>query len=105
MDIVATKFADSNACADHYKKHQADFKVASKEEYERLAAAFCNAPADAAIIECTRASNSDRIRYNILTDAFAVVRRDGIIRTFFVAKVNVHGLQRNLDYFYRECLK
>jgi len=103
--IVATKFADTVSCADHYKKHKADFPtVTSAAEYERLAVAFLNAEPDAAIMDHER-RNGDRVRYHLLTDEFAIVRWDGMVKTYFIAKVRVHGRSSNLDYFYQECMK
>jgi len=76
----------------------------SAAEYERLAVAFLNTAMDAAIMECDR-RNGDRVRYNLLTDEFAIVRWDGIVKTYYVAKITIHGRSSNLDYFYQECRK
>jgi pyocin large subunit-like protein len=103
--IVARQFANDIERRDHYKRHKADFpRAGSAVEYERLAVAFLNAEPDAAIMDHER-RNGDRVRYHVLTDQFAVVRWDGIIKTYFIAKVSIHGCSSNLDYFYQECMK
>jgi hypothetical protein len=105
LSVVATGFADKGSRADHFTRHGADFGASSEAAYELLAIQFMNGGLSATIIEGVRRSNGDLIRFDRTTQAFAVMRSDGIIRTFFKADPAIHGLSSNLKYFQNECLK
>ena len=66
----------------HYLKHGYQFGNITQEEYLENARVLLNAPVGADILEKTR-SNGDVLHYRISTGEFAVMARDGRIRTYF----------------------
>ena len=105
MAAIAIGFASPSDRADHFKNHGDDFGAASEFEYERMAVAFLNAPKDAHILQGTRFGNGDIIRFHTVTEAFAVMRSDGIVKTFYKPDPAWHGFSTNLAYFKNECAK
>lgn len=91
--------------ADHFKKHGKDFRARSPIEYEQMAVAFLKGRKEAHIIEGTRRSNGDIIRFHRISQAFAVMGRDGIIKTFYKPDPEWHGFRSNWAYFRNECRK
>jgi pyocin large subunit-like protein len=102
--IVATGFAAGER-PDHWKRHGYEFpELVDEFEYEQLAMAFLNERLDPTKVhECVRRRDGDTIRYEPGTENFAVIRADGVIRTFFRPRVGWHKLSSNLVYFQREC--
>jgi len=103
--MVATGFVDASSRADHFKRHGGDFGASSEQAYESLARQFLNGPLGATILEGVRRSNGDVIRFDRVTQTFAVMRVDGIIKTFFKPDPGIHGFRSNLRYFQVECLR
>jgi pyocin large subunit-like protein len=103
--VAAIGFVDDGSRADHFKKHAGDFGAVSEDEYEKMAVAFLNGPVLTFILECIRKGNGDKIRFSLVSNSFGVMRKDGVIKTYFVADMKVHGRRTNLDYFYEECAK
>lgn len=66
----------------HYLKHGYRFGSITREEYLERARALLNAPAEKDILAKTR-PNGDILRYRVSTGEFAVMARDGRIRTYF----------------------
>jgi filamentous hemagglutinin len=105
---IATTFEDEASKADHFQRHGSDFGAKTADEYEKMARDFLNAPLDASVgnvLECVRRGNGDTIRSDTTSEAFAIMRRDGTIRTFYKPKVAWHGYCANLFYFQAECAK
>ncbi len=90
---------------DHFDKHKRDFGVATEQEYEALADTFLGAPCPPDVLECTRISSGDIIRFKETTDEYGVLSRTNVIRTFFKPKPRIHRLRNNLEYFRAECRK
>ena len=105
MTIVAIGFASAADRADHFKLHGEDFGATSEFEYEGMAVAFLNAPRDAQIVEGIRRGNGDTVRFHRVTQTFAVMRSDGIVKTFYKPNPAWHGFGSNLAYFQNECAK
>lgn len=106
MPIKPNGFAGLGSRADHFKSHRDDFPTAASDlDYERMAKAFLTAALSATLLECVRSSNGDVIRFNTVTQEFAVMRADGVIKTFYKADPRWHGFGRNLRYFQVECSK
>ena len=104
--IRATAFAYMRKRSDHWYDHYAEFpEIANETEYEQRAAEFLNAPLSPTMVESVRPSDGDTIRYDRVTENFAVMRTDGVIRTFFRPNKSWHGLSSNLAYFQQECAK
>jgi len=102
---IATGFADDGDKADHFQRHGREFPAASEDEYERMAKEFLNAAPSATTVDCIRRGNGDMIRFDKVTQAFAVLRSDGVIKTFFKPDPAWHGFPSNLRYFQVECGK
>lgn len=49
--------------------------------------------------------NGDIVRYNPKTKQFGVVRKDGVIRTYFKPDPAKHKLKTNEDYFRQEAAR
>jgi filamentous hemagglutinin len=105
VSLIATGFANVSKRADHFQLHGQDFSVATEAEYENLAVAFCNAALKPSRLQCVRKGNGDTIYYDTATDFFAVVRSDGVIKTFYKPEQRWHGFSSNLRYFQVECAK
>lgn len=103
--IAATGFDDASSRADHYQRHGAEFGFTSEVEYERAARDFLNGPLAVTILRCIRQGNGDIIRYDTVTQAFAIMRPDGTIKTFYKPKVTWHKYSSNMAYFQAECKK
>jgi len=102
--IRATGFEYTWKRSNHWQDHSAEFpEIADEIEYERRAAEFLNAPLGPTMLESIRSNDGDIIRYDQATENFAVMRADGVIRTFFRPTKHWHGLSSNLEYFQREC--
>jgi filamentous hemagglutinin len=89
----------------HFIKHGQEFSVITEAEYEKLADAFLGGPQDADTLECRRRSDGAILRYNPVTNEYGVLRRDGVMKTYFKPDVARHGKPTNLDYFLEECAK
>ncbi len=105
MSVAATGFEDAASKADHFRRQGEDFAAESEAEYQEMARGFLNGPLTATAVRCIRRGNGDLIRYDKATEAFAVMRNDGIIKTFYKPQVNWHGFLSNLAYFQAECAK
>jgi filamentous hemagglutinin len=105
VEIGASGFADAAARVDHFEKHGADFGAKSAHEYEQMARDFLNQPPKPTIVRGVRRGNGDILRYDTESCAFAVMRSDGVIKTFFKPNPNWHGFRSNLAYFQAECAK
>ena len=102
---IARAFADSGSRADHFQRHGSEFGASSEDEYERMAREYLNTEASISVLDCIRLGNGDIIKYDIASQAFAVMRKDGIIRTFFKPDPAWHGFPSHLEYFQVECDK
>lgn len=101
---------DPNELAIHHAKHRAQFPGLSAIQYQNLADSFLGRPASSELLECKR-NKGDVLRYDTVTEEFAVLSSTGIIRTYFKpvpcaslqVKRNCHGEPTNMDYFRVEC--
>jgi pyocin large subunit-like protein len=82
-NVKAGDFAPGELEA-HYAKHGAQFGDITKEQYLENARALLNAASGQDVLEKTR-SNGDVLHYRISTTEFAVMTREGRIRTYFKA--------------------
>lgn len=79
--------------------------MTTEAEYGTLADTFLGGPKDASTRECVRQSDGAIVRYHPVTNEYRVLRRDGIIKTYFKPDVARQGKPTNLDYFLEECAK
>ena len=104
MRVRATKFVSITKRSDHWRAHRAEFReIADEIEYERQAADFLNRKLGPTMLENARPTDGDAIRYDSLTENFAVMSADGTIRTFFRPSTSWHGLTSNLECYRRQC--
>lgn len=68
----------------HYLKHKHEFGDITKEEYLNGARLLLNSAPSRDILE-KRRDNGDVLHYRVSTGEFAVMARDGRIRTYFKA--------------------
>lgn len=80
-NIKAGDFAQGQLEA-HYLKHGYQFGNITQGQYLENARELLNAPVDNNILEKTR-PNGDILHYRVSTGEFAVMTRDGRIRTYF----------------------
>jgi pyocin large subunit-like protein len=66
----------------HFSEHGDDFGARSAIEYEEMADRFLSGDKPESVHECTRACGM-KLRYDQKSEAFGVLDRDGIIRTYF----------------------
>ena len=82
---VAKMFLDYHDLYDHWGRHGNDFGSISDMDYLRRCLSFLNADITAAsdIQECERVLSGDIIRFNAITDEFAIMSISGRIKTYF----------------------
>ena len=104
----------------HFSEHGNDFGASNATEYEELADAFLGGAKPGGVHECTRKCGHI-IRYDMNTQAYGIVDRDGVILTYFkpvpCSEVpffqreavrlsgRCHRYPNNLVYFGKECEK
>jgi len=81
--VLARDFAPGQLEA-HYNKHKYEFGDISQEEYLNNARLLLNSAPSGDILE-KRRSNGDVLHYRVSNSEFAVMARDGRIRTYFKA--------------------
>ena len=100
----------------HCALHRADFGIEDEADYQAMADAFIGGAMRSGVLQCTRASTLDIIRFDPATQEYAVATKDLIILTYYKArpcsslphwehKVNCHGEPDNMTYFRKECAK
>jgi hypothetical protein len=111
VPLITQGFADSFERAKHFDKHvtrRQEFAFATASEYEEAADRFLGEPLDPSTTEqCFRTkrdgSTGDMIRYNRVTQELGILRRDGVIWTYFIPDPARHKRATNLDYFNDLC--
>lgn len=71
----------------------------TEEEYETFADEFLRRPCPASAREFVRSGNGDLVRYDEVADVFAILRKDGFIKTCYRPDPMFHGEPTNLDYY------
>lgn len=97
-------FASTIELEVHFSDHGHEFGATSADEYGSMADGFLGGPIGPNTLESVR-KNGDRLRYDPTTDEFGVLRRDMVIKTYFVPDPTIHGWADNFTYFRQECLK
>lgn len=93
-------FKNRHKRAGHYGDHGTDFGATSESDYEQKADAFLRCALTVDHHERVRA-NGDTVRFNIVTDEFAILSNDGFIRTYYKPDPGIHGEGTNYDYYLR----
>ena len=106
MPAIVNGFLTRLDREDHFQNHQHEFDppFTTVEEYETAAMAFLTTPSTSAIMEGVR-RNGDIVRYDPLSNEFAICDRDGTILTYFKPTPVVHRERDNVTYFRKQCLK
>jgi len=91
-------FGDSTSLTEHFLKHGSEFGFKTESEYLAGAQRFIGTEGNKGVLSTLRA-NGDKVIYNPKTNEFAVVAKNGTIRTYFKPDPAVHRYKTNLDYF------
>lgn len=102
VSFSAVFFRTLGEYQSHCLKHRIEVGAVDCPDYELRALDFLTKPPLPSLHECTRRMG-DIVRYDSLTDEFAIFSFDGFIRTYMKPVASWHGLPTNLDYFRREC--
>lgn len=93
------QFANKKLYEEHYQKHvitQQEFGDISKEEYLQMANDLINAiGVDPEILTKSEKDDGDLVVYRESTNEFAILRQDGVIRTYFKPSAGI-------DYYNRQ---
>ena len=95
-------FADPTRRALYFRKHGAEFAVATEGAYEAMAERFMNLPLRQPVLECVR-RNGDRVRFDPTTDEFGIARSIGAILSYYKPQPAVHLRPSNMQYFREQC--
>jgi hypothetical protein len=112
-------FVDDKERSTHFGDHRWDFSASNKHEYEAEADKFLKGALSPDLFEHVRTISRDRIRYNRVTEEFAVVRSDGYIKTYYkprpcwtipapppgTVKRKCHHFYTNWDYVQDTCAR
>jgi hypothetical protein len=104
VSFLAVFFRNLTEYQDHCLRHRVEVGAKDCPDYENKALEFLTQPPTSSMHECKRI-HGDVVRYDSITDEFAVFSFDGFIRTYFKPTVAWHGLASNLAYFGQECAK
>jgi len=90
---------------NHFQLHGSEFKprFASAADYETAAIAFLAGPL-AGRMECVR-RNGDTIRFDPVTNEFAICDRDSVLKTYYRPNPAIHHQKDNTAYFKGQCKK
>lgn len=95
-DFKNANFASEKLLRSHYIKHvvkQKEFGNITMDEYLERARKLINSKPGGNILIKTR-SNGDILFYNKSTNEFAVVTKDGVIRTYFKPKEGIRYFKK-----------
>jgi hypothetical protein len=118
MAFITNGFESLAQLNHHFQEHGSDFGASNSNDYEQMADDFLGSAKPETVHECVRASGA-RLRYDPGTDAFGILDRNSVIRTYFkpvpcsslpgsvreTARVSgrCHRYANNLVYFKAEC--
>jgi pyocin large subunit-like protein len=120
MALTTNGFESVAQLNHHFQEHGGNFGASNASDYERMADALLGGSKAATVHECVRSCGM-KLRYDPADEAFGVIDRANIIRTYFkpvpcsslrgalraAAKQagRCHGCANNLVYFKTECKK
>lgn len=97
-------FSDALALTDHHQRHCLLLKIVTVSEYEMRADYFLGGPRKIWVFEGKR-KNGDVLRFNLFTNEFGILMKDGHILTYYICERKKHGKCTNLCYFLAECAR
>src|SRR5271170_5175583 len=83
--------------SDHFRAHRARLGIATEQEYETLADSIFGPGPGSQVRQFKRSWNSDIVRYDELTDVFAILDQNRFLKTCYCPDPMVHGEATNLD--------
>lgn len=89
-----------NYLNEHFQTHESKLRalgITTVAEYEIAADRFCGGKIDKNTLLCIRPKDGAWVLYNIITNEFGFVSRDGVIITYFVRPKN------QMAYFLKQC--
>jgi pyocin large subunit-like protein len=120
MPLTTNGFESVAQLNHHFQEHGSDFGASNASDYERMADGFLGGSKADAVHECIRSCGM-KLRYDPADEAFGIIDRDDIIRTYFkpvpcsslagAARAaarqagRCHSCANNLVYFKLECKK
>jgi pyocin large subunit-like protein len=100
VPLLTNGFRSNQQRLQHFCTHGADFGATYDLHYQNLADAFIGGRPPKYTLQSKRPRDNDLIRYNPVTNEFAILSYDGYIRTYFKPDIGDHQLPRNLDYYF-----
>jgi pyocin large subunit-like protein len=88
------KFRSQKLLDQHFEKHGSEFGNITKEDYLRMANELINSDSDS-VLSKTEKEDGDYVFFDKKTGYFAVLSKDGYIRTFFIP-------DRGIDYYNKQ---
>ena len=96
-------FIDNVELEVHFSYHGTTVGATTQDEYLLLADSFLGGPLRPSTYQCVRSGKNDLIRYDLETDEYGVLSRDGYIRSYYIADPEIHDFPTNFDYFEWDC--
>jgi hypothetical protein len=82
---------------DHFNRHGNDFGATDADFYEAQGSHFLNDNDPNALVKYRR--NGNEVRFNPVTNEFAVGTPNGVLRTYYKPDPVAHGYPTNMDYY------
>lgn len=99
IELRFVGFKSPAALAEHYRKHKPYLRdVNSEVEYLSRAQVFMLGPKPSRVMECV-AESGDTLRFDILTQEYGVLSRNGYISTYHIRT----GPPRDALWFKKKC--
>ena len=93
-EVKTYKFRSQKLLDQHFEKHGSEFGDITKEDYLRMANELINSKAET-VLSKTEKEDGDYVFFDKATGYFAVLSKDGYIRTFFIP-------DRGIDYYNKQ---
>ncbi len=106
MPPYTSGFANMPLLVDHFTRHASLLGIYTATYYEQMADDFMGNPnPPPEVVECIRAREGDKIRYNPHTEEWGVLSSANVIRTYYIltTAIIIHG--SGMNYFHSECAK
>lgn len=100
MPLITKGFKTPQQRKQHFADHGKQFSAADDAQYEAMADTFIGAPLAKFMLQSKRPYKNVLVRYNPMTNEFAMLGADGHIKTYFKPSTADHWLPRNLDYYF-----
>ena len=108
---TAIRFVARDELREHFYKHAEGYcdefggSYGTPEEYEQGAVEFLNRGPVGGIMERARIRDGWRIRFDPISDEFAICDTYGFVMTYYKPNPFEHGKGDNTKYFLKRCLQ